>query len=148
MSVNRSSALVGFLLIAGIGLIALPILVPADVPDNRVEFYVEADWSDRAEQPTFAYTNFSEGERDIFDQARQTTPGTINRSISSAPDSLTPPPDSIEIFNVRYEGEIYLFQVRYLTYDADFMTQQLPRLGFLAGGIACLVAVAYWRFER
>lgn len=148
MGVDRSSALVGLLLFAGVVLIALPILVPADVPDNRVEFYVEADWSDRADQMTFAYTNFSEAEREIFDEARQAIPETINRSASTAPESLTPPPDKIELFNVRYDGEVYLLQVRYLTYDADFVTQQLPRLGFLAGGVVCLVGAAYWRFER
>jgi len=148
MGVDRSSALVGSLLVAGVVLIALPILVPADVPDNRVEFYVEADWSDRAEQTTFAYTNFSEAERDVFDEARQAIPETINRSASTAPTSLTPSPDKIELFNVRYDDEVYLLQVRYLTYNADFVTQQLPRLGLLGGGVVCLVGAIYWRFER
>jgi hypothetical protein len=147
MDFDRSSALIGILLLVGVILIAIPVLVPPDVPDNRVEFYVEADWMDQADQTNLAYANLSQAARETFDEARRATPETINRSASAAPESLTPPPDSIDLFNVRYEDEFYLLQVRYLTYETDFVTQQLPRLGLLAAGIVCLVGAAYWRFE-
>ncbi|WP_136689136.1 hypothetical protein [Halorhabdus amylolytica] len=147
MDINRSTALSGILLIVGSALMVAPIAAPADVPDNRVEFYVEGNWGDYSDQTNLAYTNFSDADRAVFDTARQATPETINRSVPTAPESLTPPPDSIEIYNVHYDGEFYLLQVRHLTYEAEFMTQRLPRLGTLAVGFLCLVGAAYLRFE-
>lgn len=147
MDVDRVSALSGALLVVGLVLMTLPIALPADVPDDRVEFYVESDWSDYADQTTVAYANLSEDGRAVFEAARQATPATINRSVATAPESLTPPPDSIEIYNVHDDGAFYLLQVRHLTYEADFLTQRLPRVGVLGVGFLCLVGAAYSRFE-
>ena len=147
IDVDRAAVLSGSLLVVGLVLMALPIAVPADVPADRVEFYVESDWGDYADQTNLAYANASEDEQAIFDAAREATPATINRTVSAAPESLTPPPDSIELYNVRDDGEIYLLQVRYLTDEADLLTQRLPRVGLLGLGFVCLVGAAYYRFE-
>lgn len=151
MDVDRSTALLGILLVAGSVLIALPVLVPPDVPDDRVEYYVEDDWSDYEGQPNLEYAQLNETERELFDEARRTnqrtrSSTTINWSVSDAPGSLTPPPDGIEEYNVRYEGSWYVLQVKHLTYEADFVTQHLPRLGSMALGVVCLVGAAYRRF--
>ena len=146
MTRDRSAGVIG-LLVVGFVLIALPVLLPPDVPDNRVEFYVEDDWMDNTDQTNLAFENLTEAERQVFEQARRATPDTINRSASAAPPSLTPPPDSIDIYNVRHEGEFYLLQVRYLVYESTFLTQDLPRLGSMALGLLSLVGAGYLRFE-
>ncbi|WEL21245.1 hypothetical protein [Halorhabdus sp. BNX81] len=147
MDIDRSTVLVGILLATGVALVALPIAVPADVPDNRVEFYVEANWSDYSGQTNLVYATLNESARGVFDEARRATPETINRSIATAPESVTPPPDSIELYNVQYEGAFYLLQGRHLTSEADFLTQQAPRFGSMAVGFLLVVGAAYWRFE-
>lgn len=148
MDVGRSTALTGILLLLGLALIAIPVFAPPDVPDDRVEFYVEQDWMDNPEQTNLEYSNLGEDARAVFDQARRATPGTLNRSAANAPESLTPPPESITIFNVRYDGEFHLLQVRHLTYEADFVTQHLPRLGGLVAGLLFVLGTAYRLFER
>jgi len=151
MDVSREAALIGVLLVAGAALIALPILVAPDIPDDRVEYYVEDDWMHNEDQPNLVYENLTEAERAVFEEARRTNENTssgttVNFSVGDTPESLTPPPDSIRIYNVRYEGEWYLLQVKHLTYEADFVTQHLPRLGSMALGTVCLLGAAYRRF--
>jgi len=151
MDVSREAALIGVLLVAGAVLIALPILVPPDIPDDRVEYYVEDDWMDNEDQSNLVYANLTEAERAVFEEARRTNERTergttVNFSVRDTPESLTPPPESISIYNVRYEGEWYLLQVKHLTYEADFVTQHLPRLGSMALGTVCLLGAAYRRF--
>lgn len=148
MDVERDTALTGALLLLGLALVAVPILVPPDVPDDRVEFYVESDWMDNPDQTNLAYSNFTESERAVFDNARRATPETFNRSAGEAPESLTPQPNSIHIYNVRYDDEFYLLQVRHLTHEADFVTQHLPRLASMALGIVVVLGAAFRQFER
>ncbi|MCU4717154.1 hypothetical protein [Halapricum hydrolyticum] len=151
MDFNGDTALIGILLVVGVVLIALPVLVPPDVPNDRVEYYVEGDWMDNEDQPNLVYANLTEAEREVFEEARRTNENTssgtpVNFSVDEAPESLTPSPDGISIYNVRYENEWYLLQVRHRTYEADFATQHLPRLGAMALGAVCLVGAAYRRF--
>jgi len=151
MDVGREATLIGVLLVAGAVLITLPILVPPDIPDDRVEYYVEDDWTDNKDQSNLAYANLTEAERKAFEEARRTNENTssgttVNVSVADAPESLTPPRDSIRIYNVRYEGEWYLLQVKHRTYEANFVAHHLPRLGSMALGTVCLLGAAYRRF--
>jgi hypothetical protein len=146
--VDRSELLTLSLVVVGLGLIALPVLAPPDVPDDRVEFYVESDWMNNADQQTLRYTNFSDAERDVFDAARRATPQTLNKSVDSAPERLTPEANGIAIYNVEHDGEFYLLQVKHITHEVDFLTQQLPRLAALALGAIALCAAGYRRFGR
>jgi len=151
MDFDRDAALIGILLVTGAALIAFPVLAPPDIPDDRIEYYVEGDWMDNEDQSNLAYANLSEAEREVFEEARRTNENTssgtpVNVSLDDAPESLTPSPEAISLYNVRYEGEWYLLQVKHLTYEADFVTQHLPRLGSMALGAVCLVGAAYRRF--
>ncbi|QSG10873.1 hypothetical protein HSBGL_0436 [Halapricum desulfuricans] len=148
---DRSTAVLVVLALVGFALIAAPVASPPDVPEDRIEYYVEDGWMDNEDQVNLAYANLTEAERAVFDEARQTNENTssgttVNASAGDTPESLTPPPDSIRLYNVRYDGEWYLLQVRHLTYEVDFVTQQLPRVGSMAVGVVCLVGAAYRRF--
>ncbi|MFB6189154.1 MAG: hypothetical protein ABEI57_04660 [Halapricum sp.] len=148
MSIDRSAAITLSLLVVGLALIALPILYPPAVPDDRVEYYVEGNWTDYPDQTNLVYANLTAAERGVFDAARRASPDTLNRSVSAAPDSLTPRPEGISIYNVRVDGEYSLLQVKHLTYEADPVTQQLPRLGVMGLGSTLLGLAGYWRFAR
>lgn len=148
MDHRQSTALTAALLIAGVVLFAVPVVAPAEAPDDRVEYYVEGDWGDLQGQQNLAYENVSAAQQAVFDRARQQRPDTVNLSVSESPPELTPPADGIDIYNVRYDGEYYLMQVKHLAYDVDFVTQQLPRLGAIAIGALLIVAAAYRRFAR
>lgn len=130
----------------GLALLAGPVLAPPEVPDDRVEFYVEADWGNYSDQEAIEYNDMTAAERSVFDTARSNRPETINLTPDEAPPSLDPGPDSIAVYNVRYDSEWYLLQARHLTYEADFLTQLLPRFGAIALGIALLVGAAYRRY--
>lgn len=146
MDDKQSTALTVSLLVAGLVLFAVPVVAPAEVPENRVQFAVEGDWGDLQDQENLEYTNLTDAEQEIFDTARQQSSGYVNRTPGTAPPSLTPDPDSIDIYNVRYEGEYYLLEVRHLSREVDFLTQQLPRLGSLGAGISFVVFAAYRRY--
>ena len=134
------------LLVIGIALLAGPVLAPPDVPDDRVEFYVEGDWGNYTDQEVLEYSNLTAAERSVFDTARSNRPETVNLTLGEAPPSLDPGPDSIALYNVRHDSEWYLFQVRHLTYEVDFLTQLLPRLGAVSLGVVLLVGAAYRRY--
>lgn len=134
------------LVVIGIALLAGPVFAPPDVPDDRVEFYVEGDWGDYSDQETLAYGDLTAAEQSAFDTARSARPETVNLTPTDAPSSLDPGPDSIALYNVREGSEWYLLQVRHLTYEADFFTQLLPRLGAVALGVGLLVGAAYRRY--
>lgn len=143
MTRNRPVPLTVVLLVIGLALVVGPVLAPPDVPEDRVEYYVEADWRNDPDQETLDYDNMTSDERSVFDTARTGRPEAVNLSVEESPLSLTPEPRSIDIYNVRYESEWYLLQVRYLTYQADVLTQLVPRLGALAAGILLCVFAAY-----
>ena len=64
MDRKRVTALNGIvLLLLGLALIAIPVLAQPDVPDNRVEFYVEGDGSDYQDQTNLVYSDLNENER-------------------------------------------------------------------------------------
>ena len=138
-----SSTPVLALLAVGVALVAVPVLAPPDVPNDRVEYYVEGNWGNYSDQEFVVYDNMSSSAQSVFDTARTERPETVNVSVPESPPSITPEPDTIDIYNVRYESEVYLLQVRHLTYEADFLTQQLPRLGSLSLGIVVAVFAAY-----
>jgi len=146
--VDRSQLLTLALVVVGIGLIALPVFAPPEVPDDRIEFVTEDDWMNNPDQQTLSYTNFSDGERAVFEATLQANPEELNRSVDEAPERLTPDPGGIAIYNVERDGEFYLLQVKYFTHEVDFTTQQLPRLGSLALGSVALGVVGYRRFGR
>lgn len=131
------------LVAVGVALVATPVLAPPDVPNDRVEYYVEGDWGNYSDQEFVVYDNMSSPVQSVFDTARTERPESVNRSVEESPPSMTPGPGSIELYNVRYGSEVYLLQVRHLTYEADLLTQQLPRLGSLGLGIVVVVCAAY-----
>ena len=146
--VDRARLLTLSLVVVGFGLITLPMLAAPEVPDDRVEFYVEGDWMNNPDQQTLAYANFSGAERAVFEAALQASPDDLNRSVSEAPERLTPDPDGIAIYNVERDGQFYLLQVKHLSFEVDFATQQLPRLATLALGAMVLGVAGYRRFGR
>jgi hypothetical protein len=146
--VDRSQFLTLSLVVVGLALIAIPVLATPAVPDDRVEFYVESDWMNNPDQQTLRYANFSDAERDVFDDALQASPKERNHSVADAPVRLTPEPDGIAIYNVEHDGEFYLLQVKYITYEVDPLTQLLPRLATLALGSMALGVAGYRRFGR
>lgn len=140
---NSLSISVLALLTVGVALVAAPVLAPPDVPNDRVEYYVEGNWGNYSDQTFVVYDNMSSSAQSIFDTARAERPETVNLSVGESPPSITPDPDTIDLYNVRYDSEVYLLQVRHLTYEAEFLTQQLPRLGSLSLGILMAVFAAY-----
>lgn len=145
---DRSHLLTLSLAVVGLGLIALPVLAAPEVPDDRVEFTAEGDWWNNTDQQTLSYTNLSDAERAVFEAALEESPDELNRSLGNAPDRLTPGPDGIAIYNVERDGQFYLLQVNHFTYEVDFASQQLPRLGALALGVIALGVAGYRRFGR
>ena len=100
------------------------------------------------DQQTLVYANFSDAERAVFEAALQASPDDLNRSVDDAPERLTPGPDGIAIYNVERDGQFYLLQVKHLSFEVDFATQQLPRLAALALGAMVLGVAGYRRFGR
>jgi len=140
MALPRSTALTVALVLVGLAMVAVPIAVPPDVPEDRVEYYVEADWSDYQDHPNRAYANLSTDARAVFDAARTNESGHVNVSSGEAPSEIAPPRGGIEIWDIRYEGSYYLLQGRHLTYEADFGTQLLPRAAAVACGAVLALA--------
>ena len=142
---ERATALNAALLLGGVLLLVVPLTIGPNVPPDRVEFYVESDWSDYDGQRNLGYESLSAAEQSVFDRAlEQSVP--VNYSVAEAPDSLTPRPNGIDIYNVRYGGSWYLLQVKHLTYGADFLTQVFPRLVLGMGGILVGLAAGFREF--
>jgi len=143
---RQSTALNAALLVGACLLITVPLAVGPDVRPDRVEFYVEGDWSDIDGQQTLRYEGLSSTAQTAFDDAREITPKTVNYTVADAPNRLTPPPNGIDIYNVRYQGSFYLLQVKHRTYSADFLTQVLPRIVLGMGGILLGLVAGYREF--
>jgi hypothetical protein len=143
MAPSRSTALTAALLFVGLSLVVVPLLVPPDVPDDRVAYAVEADWSDYQNHPNRAYGNLSADARAVFDAARTNGSGRVNVSYGDAPEAIRPPREGIDVWDVRYEGSYYLLEGRHLTYEADFGTQILPRAAAVACGAVLALVGAF-----
>jgi len=143
MTLPRSTALTVALVLVGVAMVAVPVAVSPDVPDDRVEYYVEADWSDYQDHPNRVYANLSTDARAVFDAARTNESGLVNVSYGDVPPEIIPPRGGIEVWDVRYEGSYYLLQGRHLTYEADFGTQVLPRAAAVACGAVLALAGAF-----
>lgn len=139
----RRSASNALVFLVGVALFAAPLAVPAEAPPDRVEYYVEADWGNYQDQQRLVYANLSGPEKRAFDAARTNESARYNASLRDAPARLTPARNGIDIYNVEYEGEYYLLQVKHFTYEVDLVSQVLPRLGALAAGILLALAAAY-----
>jgi hypothetical protein len=143
---RQSTALNAALLGGACLLITVPLAVGPDVRPDRVEFYVEGDWSDIDGQQNIRYEALSSTGQTAFDDARSSTPETVDDTVADAPNRLTPPPNGIDVYNVRYQGSFYLLQVKYLTDSADFLTQVLPRVVLGVGGILLGLVAGYREF--
>ncbi|MFC7132981.1 MULTISPECIES: hypothetical protein [Salinibaculum] len=142
---ERTTALNAALLLGGVVLLVVPLAVGPNVPPDRVEFYVEGDWSDQQGQQNLAYADLSPAEQATFDRAlEQSSP--VNYTVAEAPEGLTPPANRIDVYNVRYEESWYLLQVKHLTNSADFLTQVFPRLVLGMGGILVGLAAGFREF--
>lgn len=143
---ERATALNAALLVGALALLTVPLAVGPNVPPDRVEFYVEADWADYDGQENLDYASLSPEERAVFDEARAARPDTVNYSVENAPAGLTPRPNGIDVYNVRYEGSVWLLQTKHLTNSADFVTQVLPRLVLGTGAILVGLVAGYREF--
>lgn len=142
---ERTTALNAALLLGGVLLLIVPLAIGPNVPSDRVEVYVEGDWSDQQGQRNIGYADLPPAEQSAFDRAlEQSTP--VNYTVEEAPDSLTPRPNGIDVYNVRYDGSWYLMQVKYRTYSADFVTQVFPRIVLGMGGILVGLAAGFREF--
>jgi len=137
---SRSTALTAALLLVGLSMAVTPLLVPPDVPNDRVEYAVEAEWGDYQNHPNRAYGNLSTDARALFDTARTHEGGRVNVSYGDAPAAVRPPREGIEVWDVRYEGSYYALEGRHLTHEADLGTQVLPRAAAVACGAVLALA--------
>lgn len=136
-------ALVGIGLLAAVG----PLAVPPEVPDDRVQYRIIEEFElDGENQPEFAYGEFSDAERQVFDAALAAGDGSHNVSPAAAPERFTPPPGSVDTYDVRHEGSWRILQAIYVTNTPDPATQVLPRLAVLAAGVGLAALGRYREF--
>ena len=148
MAVERSTVVTGIQFLAGLSIVALLVLTPPGAPDNRIKYEVAEETFDNPDRTTLAYANFTEAERAVFDAARETPGEAVNRTISTSPQSLTPPPGETVVYDVRADGATYAMQIRHYDNEVDFLTQQLPRVGLLGVGAVLIGLAAYRQFGR
>lgn len=141
---NRARTLHLALVVIGLGFVVTPLAVPPDVPDDRVQYRIVEEFELNGENPPeFAYREFSDTERQVFDAALAAGDGSHNVSPAAAPDRFTPPPGSVNTYDVRHEGFWRILQSIYVTNTPDLVTQVLPRLAVLAAGIGLAALGSY-----
>lgn len=146
MHVDRSTALNGLALLAGLLLVSVTLLSPPEAPTDRVEFYVEPAGGGEPAWETLRYGDLSADARDAFDTARTDSNGYYNATLGDSPDGITPPPDGISVWNVEYEDELYLLQAKHYAYEVDLVGDVLPRVVVAAVGLLLAITGAYREF--
>ena len=138
----RSSVLTALLVLAGVSLVAVPIVAPAQNPPDRIEHYVEPTDGDVSSWETLRYDALSERGRATFDAARTSETGYYNVT-TDALDTVPPfAGGTVAVYDVQYEGRWYLLQVKHFRTEVP-PVDHLVRLGALAGGVLLAMTGGY-----
>lgn len=144
---NGARALHLALVVIGLGLAVVPLAVPPEVPDDGVQYRIIEELElDGENPPEFAYAEFSERERTVFDAALAAGDGSHDVSPATSPERFTPPPGSIDTYDVRHDGSWRILQAIHVTHTPDLTTQVIPRLAVLAVGVVLAALGGYREF--
>ena len=139
---NSSALLTALLVLAGLALVAVPLVAPAESPPDRIEHYVEPTDGDTQSWETLHYDTLSEQGRSTFDAARTSETGYYNVTTDEL-DSVPPFADgTVAVYDIEYDGQWYLLQVKHFRPDVS-LADHLFRFGALAGGVLLAMTGGY-----